>query len=231
VLLLQFLMFQNSLMQVVDFHDSFTYFSHVLTLGERDQPGKRASLMLFRPLGRRGVRLASCSGRKGRTRDVFGETPNTAVGQSKQHKSGPLSGLTALPMNRISKHSRLFESIRGSILPFSKVRIQLLQVDDFHDRFRLFSYGLVPGLGQSSARRFFCDAKNDRHSGSKRSPCRAFPNRKRASDGTRHGGKSERQIFPKIEVSLWNIYELKFQPRLPMEYGVVVKKLGYPARI
>ena len=219
VLLLQFLMFQNSLMQVVDFHDSFTYFSHVLMLGERDQPGKRASLMLFRPLGRRGVRLASCSGRKGRTRDVFGETPNTAV------------GTTALPTNQHSKHSRLFESIRGSILPFSKVRIQLLQVDDFHDRFRLFSYGLVPGLGQSSARRFFCDAKNDRHSGSKRSPCRAFPNRKRASDGTRHGGKSERQIFPKIEVSLWNIYELKFQPRLPMEHGVVAKKLGYPARI
>src|ERR1700722_223530 len=145
VLLLQFLMFQNSLMQVVDFHDSFTYFSHVLMLGERDQPGKRASLMLFRPLGRRGVRLASCSGRKGRTRDVFGETPNTAVGQSKQHKSGPLSGLTALPMNRISKHSRLFESIRGCTRNSLIFRKGLMQVVDFHDSFTYFSHGLTLG--------------------------------------------------------------------------------------
>jgi hypothetical protein len=36
------------------------------------------------------------------------------VEQSEQHKSGPLNGLTALPMDRIAGCSRLFESIRGS---------------------------------------------------------------------------------------------------------------------
>ena len=33
---------KRSLLQVVDFHDSFRYFWHVLMLGERDQPAKRA---------------------------------------------------------------------------------------------------------------------------------------------------------------------------------------------
>ncbi len=140
VLLLQFLMFQNSLMQVVDFHDSFTYFSHVLTLGERDpSPESWASLMLFRPLGRRGVRLASCSGRKGRTRDVFGETPNTAV------------GTTALPTNQHSKHSRLFESIRGCTRNSLIFRIGLTQVVDFHDFSAFFVVVPVASTGGCTA--------------------------------------------------------------------------------
>ena len=71
--------------------------------GERDQPAKRAALMLFRSLGRCGVRLAPRSDRQGKTRDVFGETPNKAV------------GTVALPLNQISEHSRLFASIRGFI--------------------------------------------------------------------------------------------------------------------
>jgi hypothetical protein len=60
-------------------------------LSERDRPGNKDSY-----------------------RDVLGGTPNTAVEQSEQHKSGPLSGLTALPMNRMAEYSRLFESIGGS---------------------------------------------------------------------------------------------------------------------
>ena len=80
---------RTSLMQVVDFHDISRYFSHVLMFGERDRPG------------RCGVRPAPRSGGKENTRDVFGETPNTAV------------ETTALPTDLISEHSRLFASIRG----------------------------------------------------------------------------------------------------------------------
>jgi hypothetical protein len=47
---------------------------------ERDQPAKRVALMLFRPLGRCGVRLAPRSGRNGKCRHVVGETPTTATG-------------------------------------------------------------------------------------------------------------------------------------------------------
>jgi len=59
--------------------------------------------MLFRSLGRRGVRLAPRFGRKRKNGDVFGETPNTAV------------ETTALPTNRISEHSRRLACIRGFI--------------------------------------------------------------------------------------------------------------------
>jgi hypothetical protein len=48
------------------------------------------------------VRIAPRCGGKETNRDVSGETPNTAV------------ETTALPTDRISEHSRLFESIRGS---------------------------------------------------------------------------------------------------------------------
>jgi hypothetical protein len=92
-------------------------------------------------LGRRGSRLASRSEKKDTDRDVFGGTPNPAVGQSEQHKSGPLSGLTALPMDRISEYSRLFAPIRGFILNFWKFQKQPMQVVDFQDS---FSYFWVP---------------------------------------------------------------------------------------
>jgi hypothetical protein len=39
--------------------------------------------------------------------------PNTAVERSEQSKSGPLSGLTALPMDRISEYLRRFACIGG----------------------------------------------------------------------------------------------------------------------
>jgi hypothetical protein len=65
-------------------------------------------------LGRRGARLATRLKKKEKDGDVFGGTPNTAVMQSEQHKSGPLSGLPALPMDRIAGYSRLLASIRGS---------------------------------------------------------------------------------------------------------------------
>jgi hypothetical protein len=84
---------------------------------------------------------------------LFGVSPNTllfvsfpagagrgthpaATERSEQHKSGPPRGLVALPMNRISKYSRLFESIRGSRFPFVEAHKQLTQVVDFHDSFR-----------------------------------------------------------------------------------------------
>jgi hypothetical protein len=100
-------------------------------LGKRDQPAKRAALMLFRPLGRCGVRLAPRSGKRGTIGDVFGETPNTAV------------GATALPTDRISKYSRLFESIRGSMRPSVEVQKQLMQVVDFHDNCGYFHMPLI----------------------------------------------------------------------------------------
>ncbi len=109
--------------QVVDFRLFSRFFLHVLMLGERDRPG------------RSGVRLAPRFAGKGKTEDVFGETPNTAVERSEQHKSGPLCGLTALPTTQISKYSRLFAFIRGSKLPFLKVQNRLMQVVDFHDSF------------------------------------------------------------------------------------------------
>jgi hypothetical protein len=95
--------------------------------------------------GRGGVRLAPRSGSKETKRDVFGETPNTAVGRSEQHKSGPLSGLTALPSNRISEHSRLFESIRGCQRNSLICRKGLTQVVDFHDICRYFQHVLPLG--------------------------------------------------------------------------------------
>jgi hypothetical protein len=79
-------------------------------LGERDQPAKRAALMLFRSLGRCGVRLAPRSDRQGKTGDVFGETPNMAV------------GTTALPKHQNSEHSRLFAFIRGFINTSQKTK-------------------------------------------------------------------------------------------------------------
>jgi len=78
-------------------------------LGERDR------------LGRSGVRLAPRSGLEETTRDVFGETPNTAT------------ETVALPTHRISKDSRLFASIRGSMRKSFICRIGLTQVVDFHD--------------------------------------------------------------------------------------------------
>jgi hypothetical protein len=103
--------------------------------GERDRPG------------RRGVRLAPRFGMNETNRDAFGETPNTAV------------ETTALPMNQISEHSRLFASIRGC------KRICLMQVVDFPDSFRYFSHALVRKRGQSSAIRSICDAKDDGQNG------------------------------------------------------------------
>jgi hypothetical protein len=64
-------------------------------------------------LGCRGACLAPHRGKKNKERDVFGGTPNTAAERSEQHKSSPLNGLTALPMDRISEYSRLLASIRG----------------------------------------------------------------------------------------------------------------------
>jgi len=77
-------------------------------------------------LGRRAVRLAPRSCRKAKNRDVFGETPTTAV------------ETTALPNHWISEHSRLLAFIRGATLPFLKVQNWLMQVVDFHDSFRYF---------------------------------------------------------------------------------------------
>jgi hypothetical protein len=88
---------------------------------------------------RRGVRLAPRSGKKERDGDVFGGTPDTAVGQSEQNKSGPLNGLTAFPIDRISDYSRPF----AVLLQFLKVQKQLMQVVDFQDSFRYFWIVLV----------------------------------------------------------------------------------------
>jgi hypothetical protein len=58
-------------------------------------------------LGRHDSRLAMRPlEEKDKDRNVFGGTPNTAV------------GTTALPMDRISEHSRLLASIRGWMLKF-----------------------------------------------------------------------------------------------------------------
>jgi hypothetical protein len=54
--------------------------------------------------------LASRSESKGKARDVFGETPNTAV------------GTTALPCNQNSEHSRLLAFIRGFINDSQKTK-------------------------------------------------------------------------------------------------------------
>jgi hypothetical protein len=61
---------RRGLLQVVDFHDFSRYFLYLSMLGERDQPAKRAALMLFRLLGRCGMRLAPRSGKKQASRDV-----------------------------------------------------------------------------------------------------------------------------------------------------------------
>jgi len=45
---------------------------------------------------------------------------------------------TALPANRIAKHSRLSASIGGCIFSFWKFQKQLMQVVDFHDICRYF---------------------------------------------------------------------------------------------
>jgi len=85
---------------------------------ERDRPG------------RCGVRLAPGSEKKVEERDVFGGTPNTAV------------ETTALPMNRISKHSRLLASIGGSVRNSLICKLGLMQVVDFHDISGYFSWFL-----------------------------------------------------------------------------------------
>jgi hypothetical protein len=111
--------------QVVDFHDSFRYFSYVLMLGERDRLAapKRSD----RGLGRRGMRLAPRFGGKEINRDVFGETPNTAV------------ETTALPMNQNSKYSRLFEFIRG-FMPDTAMRSRFLENHKLTRRPSLIKY-------------------------------------------------------------------------------------------
>jgi hypothetical protein len=126
---------RKGLTQVVDFHDICRYFQHVLMPGERDRPG------------RCGVRLAPRSDRKAKTRDVFGETPTTAVERSEQHKSGPLSGLTALPTNWISEYSRRFVFIRGSMGNSLNTQNRLMQLVDLQESFGYFWYGLsrMPG--------------------------------------------------------------------------------------
>jgi hypothetical protein len=108
-------------------------------LGERDRPG------------RCGARLAPRSEKKREERDVFGGTPNTAVDPSPLRFDATRT--TALPTNRISKHSRLFESMRVSMRKslISRIalrkslisRIGLMQVVDFHVIFRYFQLFLA----------------------------------------------------------------------------------------
>src|SRR5665213_751805 len=78
-----FPIFQDWLMQLVDFHYFSTFFSPIPLLGERDRPG------------RRGVRLAPRSGKK--------DTNSRTV----------LGGTAYLMTDWISEHSRLLASIRG----------------------------------------------------------------------------------------------------------------------
>jgi hypothetical protein len=64
-------------------------------------------------LGRRGARLATRPGKQDRDRDVFGETPNTAV------------ETTALPADRISGYWRRLACIGGSALNSRKSLISM----------------------------------------------------------------------------------------------------------
>jgi hypothetical protein len=82
-------------------------------------------------LGRYGVRFAPRSNRKETNRDVFGETPKTSLDLS-SHRFDATRTI-ALPKDWISKYSRLFESIRGSICNSLICRQGLTQVVDFHD--------------------------------------------------------------------------------------------------
>jgi hypothetical protein len=79
--------------------------------------------------GRCGPRLATCSEQKDGDRDVFGETPNTAV------------ETTALRTVRISEHSRLLASIGRFICKFSIFPHSLTQLVDFHVYFSYFHIG------------------------------------------------------------------------------------------
>ena len=88
----------------------------VAVLGERDRPGCCE------------VRLAPRSGRKGKTGDVLGETPTTAV------------ETTALLRNWISEHSRPLASIRGSMRNSLIFWTGLTQLVDFHNSSRFFSW-------------------------------------------------------------------------------------------
>jgi hypothetical protein len=84
---------------------------------ERDRPG------------RCGARLATRSERKDGDRDVFGETPNTAV------------ETTALPTHQISEHSRSLASIGGLMRQFWIFPHPLTQLVDFHVYFSYFHLG------------------------------------------------------------------------------------------
>ena len=110
----QFFKVQNRLMQLVDFHDRFRYFSHVLLLGERDS------------LGRCGVRLAPRSNRNGKTGDVVGETPTTAVETTAlpTKRSSGLDGVSAHRERRLvpTRGSIRASSISTIVLDFSSVK-------------------------------------------------------------------------------------------------------------
>jgi hypothetical protein len=92
--------------------------------------------------------------------DVFGGTPNTAVGPSLLRSDATRTN--ALPKDRISEHSRLFVSIRGLMISGSfriglckslifKLQLRksliskpgLTQVVDFHVIFRYFQLVLM----------------------------------------------------------------------------------------
>jgi hypothetical protein len=95
-------------------------------LGERDRPGRRVWRLAEHIL------VCFIPGGAGR------ETHPAATERSEQSKSGPLCGLVALPTVWISKYSRLFESIRGSVRNSLICRKGLTQVVDFHDICRYF---------------------------------------------------------------------------------------------
>jgi hypothetical protein len=78
------------------------------------------------------------SARKGKTGNVFGETPTTAVDPSPPRFDATRT--TALPMVRIPEHSRLFAFIRGCMVHRMKVQNHLTQVVDFHYSFTYFSH-------------------------------------------------------------------------------------------
>jgi hypothetical protein len=84
-------------------------------------------------LGRCGMRLAPRSGKKDTDREVLEGTPNTAVDPSPLRFDATRT--TALPIDWISEHSRLWASIRGWRSCFLIFLDQLTQVVDFHDRF------------------------------------------------------------------------------------------------
>jgi hypothetical protein len=68
-----------------------------------------------------------------RGRNVLDGAPNSAFGRSEQPKNRPPGGLTTLPMDWISEHSRLLASIRGFSNHHPKSQHRRMQVVDFHD--------------------------------------------------------------------------------------------------